>query len=167
MISALICAPSAFAAARKTFSGSFGLTGSVITEDVSPAITEGALLAVAYSSALNFMDQSPWEIGVYSSLVFGQEGKSKWSIVPRFFWLASGEGFEPFTFSVGFGLGFTFLFLQMNSYAAFLTQLVVASDIDLGQGIFLGAESVVELPATNDFYNPISISVLLRMTHRW
>ena len=151
----------------KMFAGYFGRFGSVITDDVSNAVSEGSILAINYSMALMEKENFPVEGGIFSSIIFGQEGKSKFDLVPRLTWSARGEEFAPFIFTLGLGMGFTFLFLQTNNYGGFVGHFIVGTDVIIADGIAIGGESIIEIPLSNKEENPFNISVLIRVTHRW
>ncbi len=154
------------AASRKSYSGLFGKTAFINSDDVTHAITEGEVLAITYAAALKDEELFPWEGAIYSSLIFGQAGKSKFSLVPRLQRTWLGDDFKPFTFSIGAGAGATFLFLRTNNYGGLLGQVILATDINLGEGVSIGGESTIELPFSNETENPPNLSVLFRVTYR-
>lgn len=153
-------------AARRTYSGFFGKTEFITSEEIAKSITEGSVLAFTFTTAFKDEDLYPWESGVHLAITFGQAGKSKASIIPRVLWSSLGEDFSPFLFSLGLGVGPTFLFLKTANYGAFASQFFIATEVDLGAGMALGGESCVELPLTSALENPPSVSVFLKLSYR-
>lgn len=151
---------------RSVFTGMFGKVAFILSDEVSVAITEGEILSMSYGVGLKDDVEFPFLAGVYSSMVFGQEGKSKFSLVPRITWEALGEDFKPFIFSASLGAGVVFPFLVTNNYASLVSHWVIATDIDLGEGVSIGGESIIEIPFNNSSTNPPNISVLFRVVYR-